>query len=48
MAPSSPPNKSRTDVGRKKKQAIEFTTQQRQKFKYQKDYQDYKPALERN
>ena len=37
-----------TDTGKKKKLALEFTTQQKQKYKYQKDYQAYKLALEPN
>jgi hypothetical protein len=35
-----------TDIGRKKKPAMGFTTQQKQKYIYQNDYPAYKPALE--
>jgi hypothetical protein len=34
-----------TNVGRKKKLAMEFTTQQKQNYVYQKDCLVYKPAL---
>ena len=41
-------NKMTMATGKKKKLDTEYTTQQKQKYRYQKDYLAYKPASEPN
>jgi hypothetical protein len=48
MDRSSLQDKLRTEDGRKKKPDMAFTTQRKQKYKYPKDYPDYKHVLEPN
>ena len=43
-----PPKQARVRHWKKEKKDTEYITQQNQKYKYQNDYHDYKPALEQN
>ena len=48
MDPSNALYKVTMATGKRKKLVIEYTTQQKEKHKYQKDYPAYKPTLEPN